>query len=92
MRTIMRDETWVSGRESFMFRCVRSNGEKWTFVVDRTTLEELNPDERPARTFEAYRSRIYDAARRKMALSNPGEQHVITAADLGGGAKVKGLY
>ena len=86
MHTVMRAESWISGRETFMFRCNRSNGERWTFVIDRTALQNLDPDGEPALIFDEHRPLIYQAARRRMAIGRPDQQHVITAADIAGAA------
>ncbi len=83
MNTLMRAEDWTSGRESYVFRCVRSNGERWTFVVGRQALEDLAPAAADLNeVFEQYRSRIYLAARRRMESGQADQQHVLTAQDI----------
>lgn len=79
----MRAEDWISGRESYVFRCRKSDGGRWTFIVDRQALEDLAPDAADLdEVFERYRGQIYLAARRRMASGQADQQHVLTAQEI----------
>ncbi len=80
---MMRAEDWTPGRDSYVFRCIRSSGERWTFVVYRQALEELDPSAADRdQVFERYRAQIYLAARKRMELGQADQQHVLTAQDI----------
>jgi hypothetical protein len=84
MQCRMKVEIWVSGRECFMFRCETPLAEHWTFLVDRIALEDLAGEEKadPPAVFARFRSSIYEAARRRMQLSDPYAQHILSAQEI----------
>jgi hypothetical protein len=66
-------EMWVAGPQAFLFRCqdVR-RGDRWTFCVSRSTLQELEPRVpfKPAEAFDALRARIHSAASARMKVAD----------------------
>lgn len=68
----------------FMFRCATGTETRWTFCVHQSTLEELDDDAffDRAGIFEAFRAKIYQVARDRMASGDPAGQHVISAQEI----------
>lgn len=63
MRCTMSPETWAGDREMFVFRCHhQAKGDRWTFLVERATLEAFIADEpfQPAATFDKLRPLVSD--------------------------------
>ena len=78
-------ETWVAGPEAFIFRCQDPRrGDRWTFCVSRTTLQELDPTQpfKPVAAFDALRARIHSAASARMRVADPLVQQVLSAYDI----------
>ena len=78
-------ETWVAGPEAFIFWCQDPRrGERWTFCVSRSTLEELAPTKsmKPSAAFEAFRAGIHSAASARMRVADPLVQQVLSAYDI----------
>jgi hypothetical protein len=80
----MGREMWVDGRDCFMFQCDTSNGIRWTFLVGRVELEDIEPGAADglAAIFERNRGRIHAAAYMRMNAGNPGLRQVITSAEI----------
>jgi len=78
-------EIWASDRQAFQFRCHDPcRGDKWTFCLSISALHALHPDQAdaPAAVFNTFRSAIYSAAFKRMALADPTVQHELSAADV----------
>lgn len=72
-------------RQAFFFQLQdRPFGERATFCVPRSTLEDMRPGSPfdPVEAFDALRSVIYSAALERVRLSGSVRQHVITAHEL----------
>lgn len=84
-RSTFESETWVAGPQAFLFRCQDARrGDRWTFCVSRSTLEELEPRVpfKPAVAFDALRARIHSAASARMKVADPTVQQVLSAYDI----------
>ena len=84
-RTSFSAETWMPGPEAFIFHCQNPRrGDRWTFSVSRSTLEELEPKDpfQPAAAFDAVRSRVHSAASARMKVADPTVQQVLSAYDI----------
>ena len=84
MELRMLPERWVPQRQMFVFRCENGAHSHRMFCVDQRTLEDLDDDAYYDRAgiFDAFRGRIYQVARDRMASGNPAEQHRITAQEI----------
>ena len=72
-------------RQAFFFQLQdRPFGERATFCVTRSTLEEMRPGNPfdPVEAFDALRSVIYSAALERVRLGGSVTQQVITAHEL----------
>jgi hypothetical protein len=84
-RATFGPETWVAGPEAFIFWCQDPRrGERWTFCVSRSTLEELAPSKsmKPSAAFDAFRAGIHSAASARMRVADPLVQQVLSAYDI----------
>jgi hypothetical protein len=81
----MGAETWVPDRECFMFR-VEAAGSRWTFLVERATLQALAGESDPdlEAVFDEHREAIYEAALKRMANATPSDQHRLALRDIDG--------
>jgi len=81
-------EAWSTKRQAFIFRCSDARkGDRWTFVVSQSVLEELHGSSMGASAlaalFDALRPRIYQAAQsRMMTDADPTAQQVLSADDI----------
>lgn len=81
----MTSEIFAADRDLFVFRChVATRGNRWTFCVDRSTLQALEPESsgNPALIFDHFRHGIYKAAYSRMVFADPTDQQVISAQDV----------
>jgi hypothetical protein len=79
-------ETWSAERGAMIFHCRDEIGVKWTFCVNRSTLEALEPDQTiiPDLTFNQFRAQIYAAATTRMKSGSPEAQQVIPLHEIRG--------
>jgi hypothetical protein len=85
MKCSMSPETWARDRDAFVFRCHHPlKGDRWTFLVERSTLEVLAADEplQPTTAFDKLRLSIYAAAFSRMEYADPKVQQMITVEDI----------
>ena len=79
-------EIWVKERAAFVFQLEKERyGDKATFCVPQSTLQQLEPNLRadPTAAFDALRPLIYWAALARMnETAGMTQQHVLTAHEL----------
>lgn len=86
MKWSISPETWAQDRDAFVFRCHQPRkGDRWTFLVERGTLEAFAPDDESlplTSTFDKLRPIIYAAAFSRMMYADPKQQQRIAIEDL----------
>ena len=84
MVNVFSPEIWDAEGKMYVFRCYpAARIERWTFRVQRATLEKLEADgsKQRATAFDRYKDAIYDAAIRRMRIGDPEVEHVLILQD-----------
>jgi hypothetical protein len=82
---IFQWKTWVKDGEMFVIQCHDPRrGNRWTFRVLTSTLQEVQQDVPfdPAAAFDALRGAIYSAAYYRMRFADPIYEQALSSDDL----------